>query len=495
MREKHPIDERFKALYEAEISPPGELREALAGKLGWDQPARVTGTWSRWVLVAAGTAFLVTSGVHLNDRSSNNEVLTTTVMKAEQDPDPMTPGNSSTIRVQPPGMSGSTATGFGGTDHHVHRSSNNAPSETAASHRSERPSPSVGTRPKQDPVINTKDPDTERSEPGKDGTLTDGPEPSRSELRTHSGIAAQVGRGSSGSPEQGPGSMSFHSTMDADHRDFVAVRMEARPIVMDREAEAYLHERTSANRYVLPSGTWVGGVSIGAGRMNVMWKDADQAGLTEAERWRGSTIWGLDLGREWRSGWNIRTGLGLALDRSTFAMDVHEVERFVDVDTSWTQTAYNNTEDLIYSWNIDTVEMERPGATRTLRANNLYGAIRIPLTLGWHADRRRWRYGVFGGVTALIPSQRQGSTLYREADDSEPRVIDLSDGRVDDRFGLRVSVLAGVSLGFHITEHLTAVAEPMLSLPGYDLGRSGAAWMRGHYLQFRLQHAFGAKIP
>ena len=66
--------------------------------------------------------------------------------------------------------------------------------------------------------------------------------------------------------------------------------------------------------------------------MTGTWRAQDEDGLTNAERWRGSTLWGLDMGREWRSGWSVRSGLGLALDRSTFAWDVNEVERFTDLE-------------------------------------------------------------------------------------------------------------------------------------------------------------------
>ncbi|HNU57476.1 MAG TPA: hypothetical protein PKN30_12875, partial [Flavobacteriales bacterium] len=59
MREKHPIDERFRALYEAEATPPSEVRESLAGRLDWDRAGRTT-MWNRWFLIAAGVALLIT---------------------------------------------------------------------------------------------------------------------------------------------------------------------------------------------------------------------------------------------------------------------------------------------------------------------------------------------------------------------------------------------------------------------------------------------------
>ena len=53
MREEHPIDERFKALYDAEAAPPGEVRDALAQQLGWDTGTIAGSTRRRRVVAHA----------------------------------------------------------------------------------------------------------------------------------------------------------------------------------------------------------------------------------------------------------------------------------------------------------------------------------------------------------------------------------------------------------------------------------------------------------
>lgn len=513
MREKHPIDERFKALYEAEATPPDEVRDSLAGRLDWDQAVRPTGTWSRWLLVAAGAALLITGTVHflgqeLDGRSGNGPTA-----QQEGGPAQGTGGDKASLTGPTPGSTPSIVDESTTEEFPSSGSTPLQPAQDGTHTAQDRPGKDTDGRTPldRDGVVASKKATTS---PDK-STMHAGdasPNAGATEPRNSNSNDRMAGGPDAGYRTKVPAT-SASAARDRDERHTATTRaaidgtgknavpaltdmplawMELRLAGMDRTAEPTLQHARDPGPYVLLAGNWIVGFTVGAGRMSATWRTDDQQGLTDAERWRGSTLWGVDVGREWRSGWSVRSGLGLALDRSTFAWDDHEVERFTDVDTTWTTTYYNNTLDVVYTWNIDTLELERPGATRSVRSNNQYGAIRVPLTLAWYNDLRRWRFGAFSGITAFLPTQRQGSTLIRTADDARAEVVGLDDGRVDHRFGPRMNAHAGLSLGFHITEHLTVLAEPMLSTPIGAFGRNGAPWMRGQLLQFRLQHVFGA---
>src|SRR5690606_7573266 len=116
-----------------------------------------------------------------------------------------------------------------------------------------------------------------------------------------------------------------------------------------------------------------------------------------------------------------------------------------------------------------------------------------PLTAAWHGTVRRWHYGAMGGVALWVPTQREGSTLHRQAPDAHLRVVGLGDAATDTRFGPRLNAHAGLSLGFALTETFSVYAEPMMTMPASTFGRAGAPRMSGHFIQIRLQHELGSR--
>ena len=518
MREKHPIDERFRALYEAEATPPSEVRESLAGRLDWDRAGRTT-MWNRWFLIAAGVALLITGTLYVLDAGSIVRSGNGRTARLEGGPEEMTDGNGPSATVPSSGTTPSIVDGVAlkdlpdteeslsrrkvdGSTPSLDRTASGQVRKATGDHGAEDAGKTTGTRRSSSGEVRARISSARTGLAGTGSSATHDRSVEGSEAEHMADPA--TAQGSAGHGAEGalitrhhersmPGPEGVRTASDL--YNIRLTRMDVRRSTMDRSSEPLLHPVPHPGPYVLPAGSWVAGITIGVGRMNGTWRADDQQGLTDAENWRGSTLWGLDIGREWRSGWSIRSGLGLAMDRSTFAWEEHEVERFTDVDTTWTTTLYNNTEDLVYTWNIDTMELERPSASSTTRSNNLYGAIRIPLTIGWHSDQRRWRYGAFTGFTVMIPSQRQGSTLHRSPDDAGPTVVDLTDARVNDRFGPRMNMHAGLSRGFHVPVPLPVLAEPMWSLPVPVLSGSRAPWMQGHLFQFRLQHALFASSP
>lgn len=245
--------------------------------------------------------------------------------------------------------------------------------------------------------------------------------------------------------------------------------------------------------YVLPSGTWWIGPYLGIGTVKGTWKGADVDALEKAETWRSTTQWGMLVGREWRSGWGISAGLGLARVRSTFHHDdATQTSTITEVDTNWTPMVHSSG-DILYSWQIDSLREEIPGEFVRNDARNLYTAVQIPLLLHWHADARRFRYGALGGVTAWIPMQRKGLTLVRSQQDAPPTTLALQDPKVNDRFSKQVHGVVGLSLGYTITEQISAYAEPMISAPLFSFDGDDMQWLTRPLIQFRIQYELRSK--
>jgi hypothetical protein len=495
MREEHPIDERFKALYDAEAAPPGEVRDSLARQLGWDAGATTSSTWRSWSMLLVSAALAVSSASYLllpaPPQGMNTMVSAVHVADRVPQPVPMDPRGSN---------SGSDSPDPKGTRVEQALQSHAAVSGTGSiqEHRT------ISADDKQQAMNGAVASSSENS------LLDDGLHHDRSSadfkvsartavaLRT-AGITEQVRRGtyprdggshgdlvSFESPRQPTLSSGTTELPDTDALDMDLLYSTlpgpaaGSPIPAHRPAP-----------YVLENAQWWLGLYAGLGKSSGTWRGQHTDELNTAERWRGSTQWGAQVGRTWRNGWSISAGAGLELTQSTFTHDERVEALFTEVDTTWTATAYNNTQDLVYTWNIDTVTTTRPTETRRSSARNRYGAIEIPLTLAWHGDLRRWRYGLLGGLIAYIPTQREGRTLLQDANDATMRVVNLADELVDRRFGPRMSAHFGLSLGYLLNEHLAVYAEPTLFAPIPTFTSTEAPLMRGYSFQIRLQHEFG----
>lgn len=245
--------------------------------------------------------------------------------------------------------------------------------------------------------------------------------------------------------------------------------------------------RSTPLMYVLPKGTWWIGAFVGMGTVNGHWKGDRVGDLDRAEHWKSTLQGGLQLGRVWRSGWNISVGLGVSSVRSVFKYDEDgPVSSFSEADTTWATGVFAGTS--IYTWNIDTLQVQMPGRSLRHEARNNYTAVQVPITLGWHGELRRVRYGAFAGVLAWIPAQRKGLTLQPNNAEGPSSTIPLQDNKVQDRFAMQVHGLAGVSVGYAITEHFDAYVEPMITSPVFGSGKSDMPWLTRPTLQLRFQY-------
>jgi hypothetical protein len=239
--------------------------------------------------------------------------------------------------------------------------------------------------------------------------------------------------------------------------------------------------------YVLPAGYWWVGPYAGYGTVQGEWKGPDAEALDRAEQWRSSWQAGLMAGRGWRNGFSVGGGVGIARVRSTF---LHEsagpATEATAVDTVWQEATYpGNT--TVHTWFVDSTTTVTPGPVTRTDARNRYTVLQVPVSVWWHTTMRRWTFGAMAGGIGWFPLQREGTTLLNSGADGTA-TASLGDGRVDRRFGMQLHGLAGVSLGYTLTEHLTLFAEPQLSVPlvGGD-GRTAPALTRPTF-QIRLQH-------
>lgn len=508
MREKHPIDERFRqALYNREADPPEAVRAALGAHLGWSTAPRAGGSWWSLAIVAVGlfgtgaalwawqgaASSTAMNGEH---RVAEQRIEASGVPTNEAAPvassasgnplapvDPVagsTTNTNSAIPVQLGIITESTSAGSGNA---LTESSDQAAASTFGTVRT-----SVSVDPSKRSALavrpNTRSAGTSfgisatsaaSNSPDPDGVPPEGPPPAEAQ----------------GSTLNGPEPLAI-----VREDDLTSQGQDLRPVMMDPlhiAPDDLVPSGTPITKalppnYVLPSGTWWIGPYIGVGTVRGTWKGADADALREAEQWRSTAQAGLLVGRDWRSGWGVSAGLGLARVRSAFHHeDATEWSSVVDVDTTWGTTMHTSG-DILYSWQIDSLTEELPSGFVRKDARNLYTAIQVPVLLSWHADARRLRYGAFGGITAWVPAQRRGLTLVRSQQDIPPTTLALQDPKVNDRFSTQVHGVAGLSVGYTIIEQLSAYAEPMISAPLFSFDGGSAPWLTRPILQFRIQY-------
>lgn len=494
MREEHPIDERFKALYDAETAPPSAVRDALAQRLGWDAGTAAGSTWRSWSMLLVGAVLAVSSASLLLLPHAGNEQRTEAYL-AEQGVSSIgeVPSSSAGLQEVPEAPIPEDSSGKQYVIALV-ESSSTGPRTTPEAFESQAAAQGVISSSK---TLSERgqEPDDFRETNAKRNSSS-AAETSVTVQRTGAERTMPVGTPaqSSSTPKVGSGVHTRATPADLEDQRLPDEDAVALSLLHTALPAPPMGTPAPAQRpmpYVLANGQWWLGLYAGMGQSTGTWRGQHANALNTAERWRGSTQWGAQLGRSWRSGWSISAGAGLELTRSTFTHEETSEALFTEVDTTWTATVYNNTEDLVYTWNIDTSTTTRPTEVRRTDARNRYGAIQIPLTVAWHSDLRRFRCGLLGGLVAYIPTQREGNTLVNEANDAGLRVMDLTDRRVDDRFRARMSAQVGVSLGYSLTEHLALYAEPVFYAPLRAFTSPEAPLMKGYSLQIRLQHEFG----
>lgn len=489
MREKHPIDERFGPLHDAEISPPAAVRDALAQRFGWDAGKSGGAWWRNGLLLVSGIVLVASSASYLSSNrrmNASEEVLTgvppltyenTRLVTPEGDsqeqgvdlPVSLTPAETSEVPDGP----------TGGASRMARATKSTTPVAEALS-----------------PTRKTEQmsgPDDPGSSPLKRARLdrpTSDTHPQRNQAemnRRGAGANIRSGREQGTTGEPMPGALSH--TMEGDAA-WLSILPPAGRII----ANGSPIPNTRPAPYVIPNPQWWVGAYVGLGAVNGSWRGVDAEALDQAERWRNTTQWGLLVGRCWKSGWSVSGGAGLALTRSTFIFEEQKEESFLEVDTVWSSISYPASTELIYTYDIDSARTIRPVDTRTVQARNLYGNLHVPISIAWHGDLQRWHYGGFGGVTAWIPTQREGTTLQRKSLDGGLTAVSLDDPAMDDRYPFQLHGHLGLSLGYALSESLGIFAEPTVSTPLISSSAATTAWMTRSFIQIRIQYELGTLL-
>ena len=140
------------------------------------------------------------------------------------------------------------------------------------------------------------------------------------------------------------------------------------------------------------------GPYAGMGITSGTWKGATADELRKAEKWGSSLQAGLLVGRTWRSGWSVAAGVGVDRLRSSFYFEQQEEgSNVLDVDTGWTSFSHSTTGVTLFTWDIDTMEVFRPGAIDRTSARNHYTFIQVPATVRWNTHFRRLRFEALEG--------------------------------------------------------------------------------------------------
>jgi len=525
MREKQPIDDLFKrTLFNAEVTPPTAVRNALGHELGWADTTRsamglvpllllllITGLVGAGAAVWSWNTDEQVGFVALNETKAlmpRNVEIVTDVSGGEVTQSPLLV----TANSDPDHARDQTAKATEGEPDHDNGS---VPAERSQGSSTARQTSSLKKSLGQASPTQGNDHSVLNTVATRNTRTTD-----------NSGSAAeraseQVAQGSTSPTGEGTRTPTPVQSTDGAITAVSQGTGDANPVMLQPDpqnsdpwigsgtwgqndlAAQYLDPLTIANlpelspgdlatrkmplQYVLPKGTWWIGAFVGMGIVSGHWKGDQLGDLDHAERWRSTLQGGLQLGLVWRSGWNISLGLGASRVRSVFRYDEDgPVSNFSEVDTTWANSTFAGS--TIYTWNIDTLQVQRTGGSLHHDARNQYTAVQVPITLGWHGELRRIRYGAFAGVLAWIPTQRNGLTLQRDNADGPTSTIALQDNKVQDRFGMQVHGTAGLSVGYAITEHFDAYVEPMVTSPIFGSGKGVMPWLTRPTLQLRIQY-------
>lgn len=504
MRERHPIDDRFnKALFNAESEPPEDVRRALAGRLGWNAPPRM----STWKPLLFGLIAIVGVGVAAVHFGSPEEAVVAQrpghlEIPADQKQNRISPemedvrgtrdgALTEQASITPPDGSATTGATLNQANGPTGRTDASVIMHGAFLERK------LGS-PTQRPVTGVRGSSAERSRPTSST-------PAKA-LSVRRDLLNMPGADRGPSTDKASASGALFAVKHGDRRTEIGLGAAMTQDLPAAEA-TYLSLRTmvfdppftqgeprSSVRpvdYVLPNGTWWAGPFMGVGTVSGQWRGADVAELQVAEQWHGTMQAGLLVGREWRNNWGVSGGMGIARVRSTLSAETAGMpQEVIEVDTAWLESNHIPTGQMVYTWVIDSLLTEIPGERIRSDARNLYTAVQIPVTIHWHTTLQRFRLGAFGGITAWIPTQRNGLTLLRAGGDGSPTPLPLQDERVDDRFRTQVHGQLGLSLGYTITGNLALFAEPMITTPLLSFNGRNTPWLTRPVFQIRLQHAF-----
>lgn len=539
MWEMHPIDEQFKRLYDAEATPPEEVRSAIGHHLGWNKSTASGTSFSSTLLLLIG---MVGGGVaiyQLNHTSPtpkqeiaalgeqrNEAGLKSAEPFGEQTTNTITGPNTSQFdsganaeetglendEVSISGTVPVSTSKVGTATSTIHFSSEKSTDQSNASIISAE-TPSIKDPQRATPSTGAENTTNANDVPHAKG-VSKASESAESATTESSGTANDPTLDIAGLKRTGmvvePTGQVIGSIDAIDPKPAPANTVEGTwqgPIISIELIETRLgplqtitNERNPLNvrriaDYVVPHGNWWVSIYGGMSSVKGKWAGAEAEALDRSETWKSGWQAGAMSGRAWRSGFSVGVGVGIARIRSTFEDERTEITyEATDLDTAWTTTNYPGTQIPISTWFIDTLYTPVSGPLQRTTANNQYTAIQIPVSLWWHKDINRWKLGATAGILGWVPMKQQGLTLARSSTDAEPTPMDISGSGTEQRFGMQLHGNAGLSLGYMLCEQLTVLAEPMLNAPLYTGNGNTSLSLTRPTLQLRLHYDIHPRI-
>lgn len=529
MQEKHPIDERFHALlHDAEAAPPERVHTALAGRMGWN--ARTAGASSLPFLMVGflGVALALANWGHRGPQAQQASVVhaptgsgtatgdgpsapvdkaTAPFSLAERTDPVVAPSQQEPNESQAPAY-GAEVTGptrslaprrEAAPRQPGHASAAPVAAATSPTPSGTRPSsthiaaPKQGARP--DGIPDMADHAQASTAPG---TFAEPPTPPLYTVAP--GDATPQGEDTSHNmnspiPKTATGTDTDVALPPTPPLNLVAMEEAAlerlSPIVRSGGITPALPLAAAPSEaYVLPRGEWWWSIGAGVSRTSATWVGDGADVSARAEQWRGGHQLGVGVGRSWRNGLGVGVGLNMERLRSDFQHEAHTPgAAYAELDTAWTTLNYPGTGDPVSIWSIDSATVVGPGSWERTSGRNTYTVLHVPITAWWHTDVRRWSFGATAGVMGLVTVQREGHTLARNATDGTWKMTALTDPGTNDRFRPQLHGMAGLSIGYLLSEHLRILAEPMYATPlSVPPGAPSVSLSRTTF-QIRLQHA------
>lgn len=257
----------------------------------------------------------------------------------------------------------------------------------------------------------------------------------------------------------------------------------------DYSAPALTPVAMAPSAYVLPSGEWWVAAQVGWYDVRRQWSGANATlkdALNASEAWTSTIGVGALIGRTWRSGVGLSTGVEHERSEQSFRY----VDRWTRVDQEIT-TSVVTLDTQVFVSNADTI------TTTTLDERLAEGVdrrsvFRIPLEGHWSGSWRRWSYGLGLGVAAEFTKTTSSRVLVLDELDGHITSVLPQNDELRDRYPTVFLGIISADLGYLLHEHWTIWASPayMSSLAAFGSNAEVFAQPERLGLRLRLSYTF-----
>lgn len=209
--------------------------------------------------------------------------------------------------------------------------------------------------------------------------------------------------------------------------------------------------------------------------------------LNGSNRPLAGVSFGAMASRRWAGG----LGLWLGAEADWSSQDYRSIERREEVQHEAVVTQMVTLNAQVVFTDFDTLESVVVHEARA-EAKDERISIRVPVEVSWWLPAGRWRMGPRAGFNVQHTRVRSSVSLALDSADGFIRARQLSPAELRQRHPLSLSGTAGLDAAYLITDRLSVVGTPFLTLPIATMGDRGDAWAEPHRFGFRflLMHRF-----